>query len=161
MGWDTVLDIGGIEMKVKYIEDPAKWASEFKFHVEVKVRFSETDMYGHLNNTVPFVYFEYARIEYLQSTGIVKGWDGAHSDTIIVVADLQCDFLQQAFFNDTLKIYVKTASIGNSSIDIHYLAKNDKDQPVFTGRGTLVQIDSKTGKSVAFTEEEKKILLGK
>ena len=152
---------GELCMKVKYIENPEVWASDFNFFVEVKVRFSETDMYGHLNNTVPFTYFELARIEYLQSTGMMKDWDSKNSETIIVVADLQCDFLRQVYFNEKLKIYVKAASVGSSSIDVHYLGKNEKNEPVFTGRGALVQIDSKTGKSVPLTEEEKKILLGK
>ena len=152
---------GELCMKVKYIENFDLWASDFNFFEEVKVRFSETDMYGHLNNTVPFTYFELARIEYLQSTGIMKDWDSNNSETIIVVADLRCDFLRQVYFNEKIKIYVKAASVGSSSIDIHYLGKNEKDVPVITGRGTLVQINPKTGKSVPLTEEEKKILLGK
>ena len=158
-GWNTVKQREELLMKVKYIENLESFASDF--FVEVKVRFSETDMYGHLNNTVPFTYFELARIEYLQSTGIMKDWDSNNSETIIVVADLQCDFLRQAYFNEKIKIYVKAASVGTSSIDIHYLGKNEKDEPVFTGRGALVQINPKTGKSVPLTEEEKKILLGK
>ncbi len=148
-------------MRVKYIENPEVWANEFKFSVEVKVRFSETDMYGHLNNTVPFTYFELARIEYLKATGLMEAKLSSSVENIPVVADLQCNFLQQVFFDQTIKIYVKTASIGSSSIDIHYLGKDDKGQPVFTGRGTLVQINRHTGKSVPYTEDEKKILLGK
>jgi acyl-CoA thioester hydrolase len=69
-GWNTVKQREELLMKVKYIENLESFASDF--FVEVKVRFSETDMYGHLNNTVPFTYFELARIEYLQSTGIMK-----------------------------------------------------------------------------------------
>ena len=160
-GWNTFEQREELFMKAQFIENPETWASEFEFFVEVKVRFSETDMYGHLNNTVPFTYFELARIEYLQSTGIMKDWDSKNSETIIVVADLQCNFLRQAFFNDKIKIFVKAASVGSSSIDIHYLGKNENDEPVFVGRGALVQISTKTGKSVPFTEEEKKILLGK
>ena len=49
-------------MKASYIEDPQIWASEFTFSVQVPVRFSETDMFGHVNNTVVFTYLEYARI---------------------------------------------------------------------------------------------------
>jgi acyl-CoA thioester hydrolase len=152
---------GVLNMRVKYIENIEQWASEFSFYSEVKVRFSETDMYGHLNNTVPFIYFEQARIDYLNATGIMKDWNQSEGASIIVVADLQCDFLRQAYFNDRLRIFVKTASVGSSSIDIHYLAKNDQDEPVFVGRGALVQINPKTGKSIPLTEEDKTILLGK
>ena len=41
-------------MKASYIEDTQTWASEFTFSVQVPVRFSETDMFGHVNNTVVF-----------------------------------------------------------------------------------------------------------
>ena len=41
-------------MRVNYIEDLTKWAEDFTFYSEVRVRFSETDLFGHMNNTVPF-----------------------------------------------------------------------------------------------------------
>lgn len=147
-------------MKANYVEDPQKWVAGFKFFVEVNVRFSETDMFGHLNNTVPFVYFEYARIEYLKEIGFGPIQD-PNSAKIPVVADLQCDFLKQVYFDESLRIYVKVERIGNSSIDLHYLAKNTKDEPCFIGRGTIVQIDKSTGKAVPWDEKEMLILHGK
>ena len=127
-------------MKISYIENLETWAKEFSFSTQVRVRFSETDMYGHLNNTVPFVYFETARIEYLKHLNI-EGWQDKDSVKIPVVADLQCDFLQQVFFDELLTISVKVAKVGSSSIDLHYLAVNETGKPVFVGRGTLVQIN--------------------
>ena len=50
-------------MKAQYIDDFKKWHEEFLFFHNIKVRFSETDMFGHLNNTVPFVYFEQLKLE--------------------------------------------------------------------------------------------------
>ncbi|MDE1454521.1 acyl-CoA thioesterase, partial [Bacillus paralicheniformis] len=42
-----------------YIEEPFDtWCQSFSFFDEVSVRFSETDMFGHMNNVTPFVYFE-------------------------------------------------------------------------------------------------------
>ena len=65
------------------------------------------------------------------------------------------------YFGEKITIYVKIARVGNSSVDIHYLGKNEKDEIVFTARGTIVQINAKTGKGVPFTDEEKQLLLGK
>ena len=148
-------------MRANYIENFQLWMNEFEFFVQVRVRFSETDMYGHLNNTVPFIYFEFARIEFLKSLDLMNDWSGKNNETIPVVADLQCDYLQQVFFDEELKIFVKVASVGTSSIDLHYIAKNDKNQPVFTGRGAMVQINRNSGKSVPWTEQEKQLLHGK
>ncbi|WP_332649773.1 acyl-CoA thioesterase [Lysinibacillus sp. 54212] len=148
-------------MKASYMEDTLNKVSEFKFSVGVQVRFSETDMFGHLNNTVTFTYFEFARIEYLKSLGLMTNWQQEEVQNILVVADLQCDYLKQVFFDEKLEIYVRTARIGTSSIDLHYLAKNEKDEPVFTGRGTVVQINRHSGKGAAWTEDEKQLLHGK
>ncbi|MDQ0270038.1 acyl-CoA thioesterase [Cytobacillus purgationiresistens] len=141
--------------KNDYIENIFAWEEEFDFYYPVKVRFSETDMFGHLNNTIPFIYFEEARIEYFKSIGLMKDWVSPEKETIIVVADLQCDFAKQVFFDEKLNIYVKANSIGNSSVDIHYMAKRENGGICFTGRGTIVQISKETGKGFPWTDEMK------
>ncbi|MFC5590308.1 acyl-CoA thioesterase [Sporosarcina soli] len=145
-------------MKQTYIHDLSSWIAGFTYSVPVQVRFSDTDMYGHLNNTVPFVYFEYARIEYLKCIGLMNDWLNPDGKKIPVVADLQCDYVKQVFFDEKLSIYVKAESVGNSSADIHYMAKNENEDIVFTGRGTMVQVGRGSGKSIPWTEEEKSLL---
>jgi acyl-CoA thioester hydrolase len=145
-------------LKQTYIHDLSSWIAGFTYSVPVQVRFSDTDMYGHLNNTVPFVYFEYARIEYLKHIGLMNDWLNPDGEKIPVVADLQCDYVKQVFFDETLSIYVKPESVGNSSVDIHYMAKNESEDIVFTGRGTMVQVGRGSGKSIPWTEEEKSLL---
>ena len=143
--------------KIAYIENMVEWKEEFTFSYPIKVRFSETDMFGHLNNTVPFTYFEQARIEYFKSLGMMQDWVDTKHETIPVVADLQCDFLSQVFFDEKLEIKVKAHKIGNSSVDIHYLGVREDGTPCFTGRGTVVQISRFTGKPVRWTDEMKEL----
>ncbi|KMY51158.1 acyl-CoA thioesterase [Peribacillus loiseleuriae] len=138
--------------RIPYIDNMEEWVSSFHFKHPVKVRFSETDMFGHLNNTIPFTYFEEARIEYFKKIGFMQIWLHDGRVEIPVVADLQCDFLEQLFFDDEIDVHVKVARIGNSSIDLHYMGTKE-GEVCFTGRGTIVQISKKTGKSVAWTEE--------
>ncbi len=145
-------------MKASYIEDFQEWQIDFEFHADVHVRFSETDMFGHVNNTVPIAYFEYARIEFMKSLGLMQSWLEKGGELIPVVADMQVDFVRQVFFDEQLKVYVKTASIGNSSVDIHYWVVNSQNETCFTGRGTIVQISKKSGKSVSWTEKDRQSL---
>lgn len=148
-------------MKQTYIEDFRAWQEGFRFSVPIRVRFSETDMFGHLNNTVTFAYFEQARIDYLKEIGLMNDWLDPNGECIPVVADLQCDYVKQVFFDETVDVHVKAASIGNSSVDIHYMGKNAAGDVVFTGRGAMVQISRKTGSGVPWTEEEKEVFLQK
>ncbi|WP_249365507.1 acyl-CoA thioesterase [Cytobacillus citreus] len=144
--------------KISYIPDVAAWEKEFQFYHPIKVRFSETDMFGHVNNTVPFTYFELARIEYFKHLGFMQDWVKPENETIPVVADLQCDFLQQVFFDENIAVYVKANSIGRSSVDLHYMGKKEDGTICFTGRGTIVQISKKTGKGVIWSDEMKALL---
>lgn len=122
---DGQLIIGdGANMKASYIEDFQEWEKGFSFYSEARVRFSETDMYGHMNNTVSFTYFEQARIDYFRHVGILMpSVADENVKSIPIVADLQCDYVKQVFFDDVLRIYTKIAKVGSSSMDIHYLAK--------------------------------------
>ncbi|SIT83535.1 acyl-CoA thioesterase [Edaphobacillus lindanitolerans] len=142
-------------MKAQYIGDFDEWKIGFRFSVPVTVRFSETDMYGHLNNTVNFAYFEYARIEFLKHIGLMNDWLSPDGQNIPVVADLQCDYLKQVFFDQSIDIHVKAEKIGSSSVDLHYLATDEKGEPLFTGRGTMVQISRRTGKGSPWTDGDR------
>lgn len=146
-------------MRASYIQDLTEWANGFHFSAPVQVRFSDTDMYGHLNNTNNFAYFEFARIEFFKHIGLMNDWLNPKGETIPVVADLQCDYVKQVYFDQKLDIHVKAASIGTSSVDLHYHATNEQGDTLFTGRGTIVQINKKTGKGSPWTEEEKSFFL--
>lgn len=145
--------------KTVYIEDFRSWMNEFSFSHEVSVRFSETDMFGHMNNTVPFVYFEEARIEYFKALGFMQDWTTNSSNTIPVVADLQCDFLKQVYFGEKLRIYVKANELGTSSVDLHYMGQKDNGDLCFVGRGRMVQLNKQTGKGEAWTDEQRNLFL--
>ncbi len=144
--------------KINYIDDFAAWEKEFTFFHRIKVRFSETDMFGHLNNTVPFTYFELARIEFFKHKGFMQDWVKIENETIPVVADLQCDFMQQVFFDENINIYVKANSIGTSSVDLHYMGKKENGSICFTGRGTMVQFSKRTRKGEPWTDQMRKML---
>ncbi|HWI46920.1 MAG TPA: thioesterase family protein [Rummeliibacillus sp.] len=141
-------------MQKNYINNFDEWKQEFSFYVPIQVRFSETDMYGHLNNTVPFIYFEQARIEFLNHLGLMQVWLEKQTNSMPVVADMQCDYVKQVFFEEKLKVFVKIASVGNSSMDLHYLGVNNQDEICFTGRGSVVQINPETGKSVPWQADQ-------
>lgn len=145
--------------KIPYIESfDSAYKESFSFSHPIKIRFSETDMFGHMNNTAPFTYFEEGRIEFFKKTGMMQKWLQSNGESIPVVADLQCDFLHQAYFDDKINLFVKINRIGTSSVDLHYLGVNDHRESIFVGRGTIVQISQRTGKSVPWSEEDKKCL---
>jgi acyl-CoA thioester hydrolase len=143
--------------KISYIDSlDETYKNSFSFSLTIKIRFSETDMFGHMNNTAPFTYFEEGRIEFFKCIGLMQQWLGSSGERIPVVADIQCDFLKQAFFDDEIRLFVKVNRIGTSSVDLHYLGINQSMDSLFVGRGTVVQISKQTGESVPWSEEDKR-----
>ncbi|UII55095.1 acyl-CoA thioesterase [Cytobacillus spongiae] len=147
--------------RISYIDNLSEWKEGFEFFFPVKVRFSETDMFGHLNNTVPFTYYEEARTEFFKSKGFMQEWVKPDFEAIPVVADLQCDYLKQVFYDERINIHVKVNHIGTSSVDLHYMGRKEDGTICFVGRGTIVQISRVSGKSVPWTEEMKNMLVNK
>ncbi|UTR15531.1 acyl-CoA thioesterase [Salipaludibacillus sp. LMS25] len=137
--------------KPAYITDYEGWCKEFNCFFPVDVRFSETDAFGHLNNTQAFVYFEHARIQFLKVIGLMELWMKT-DDVIPVTADLQCDYFKQVFFDETLQIGVKVMSIGRSSVELHYMILNEQNHVCMTGRGRIVQISKRTGVPEAWND---------
>ncbi|WP_096435987.1 acyl-CoA thioesterase [Alteribacter populi] len=138
--------------KPDYINEFEGWKQEFVHHYPITVRFSETDAFGHLNNTVAFVYFEQGRINFFKEIGLVEEWFSKSGEAIPVTADLHCDFMKQVFFDEELLIHVKVHEIGQSSVELHYKITNDKQEVCMTGRGRMVQISRETGKPVIWSE---------
>lgn len=136
---------------ISYIESFEQWKKAFTFFIPIRIRFSETDMFGHVNNRAAFIYFEEARISLLESMQLYHHLD--ESNTIPVVADLQCDYHTPIYFGETIHVYVKVHKIGESSFDLHYLAVNENETVCLTGRGSIVNIDRKTEKPLPFTTE--------
>lgn len=146
-------------MKASYIEDFEAWSSEFTYEIPLTVRFSDVDMYGIVNNAVIISYLEYARIEYFKAAGLMDNWTNTNASTVPVVADIQCDYVRPIQYDENLAIYVKIATIGTSSIDIHYMGRNETGEIVFTGRSTLVQIEKESGKGFPWSSEEKSLFV--
>lgn len=142
---------------ISYIENLNQWRSEFIFSVPIKIRFSETDMFGHVNNVSPFIYFEEARIEYLKAIELFD--NVSNSKFIPIVADLQCDYHEQLYFDNNINVFVKTNQIGTTSFDLHYMVLNDHQKLCLTGRGRLVNIDKQTGKPAPLNDEMKMKLI--
>jgi acyl-CoA thioester hydrolase len=139
--------------RISYIQDYEEWKDGFSFSISIKVRFSETDMYGHVNNTSVFVYFEEARIEYLNYLSLFS--NDEREKYGVIVADLQCDFLKQMYFGEILEFYVKVHTVGTTSFDLHYMAVNEKEEVAVTGRGRLVMIDVSEKKPVPIPDAKR------
>ncbi|GAB6929103.1 thioesterase family protein [Paenibacillus sp. JCM 10914] len=131
------------------LPDSATWMNSFRFEIPIKIRYCETDMLGHVNNVSYFMYFEQGRIEYFENLGLIESLFS--NQYVSVVADLECQYLAQLYLKDQMKLRVKVAEIGRSSMDVQY-AIVVEDRLKAAGRGNIVLVDTATGKSTPIPE---------
>lgn len=131
-----------------------EWLQKFNFETKIKVRFSETDAFGHLNNVSHIIYFEQARLDYFQEVEMLDYFMDSATFTMMVTADIHCHYMSQIFFGQPLGVKVRVPHLGNSSADIQYAIVDTRDQRLLaTARGSIVHINKKTGKSAPWPEQ--------
>jgi len=134
--------------------DMKNWLKNFHFSTEIKIRFGETDAFGHVNNVSYFTYFEQARLDYLEHLHIAEGL--IESENMIVTANLECHYLSQLHYGQVILVHVKTSKIGRSSLELEYAITDREEKTIAAaGRGTLVYINRHTNQSEKINEEIK------
>ncbi len=117
--------------------------SEFKFSVDVRVRFSDMDSLGHVNNAAYVSYFEEGRVHYFR-----KLFDLPRDDTSalgLIVLDMHCTYKSPAFYGEILRVYTKVNWLKNKSFEMAYLIiDTDTGRTVAEGSSILVAYDYST-----------------
>lgn len=125
-------------------------------HTTIRVRFSETDMLGHVNNGSYFIYLEEARIDFFNSLA----GEMNQEDWRIILASVKCDFLKQAYFNEQLRVDTQVAKIGNSSFQVVQPIVNvATGETVARGESTVVHFNYETQRSERIPDDLREKLM--
>lgn len=112
--------------------------------LEIKVRVSETDALGHINNASYFTYLEDARIDFLEELGI------SIKDELFafMLVSTKCDFIAQGYFGQILQVDTKVLKIGTKSLTlVSDILEKGSGNIIAKGEATIVYfslLDEKT-----------------
>ena len=88
--------------------------SSFKHSMPVQIRFSDVDQFGHVNNSVYFSLYDLAKTNYMTEV-----FDEPKLDMmVVVVANINANFLMPVFFSDGIEIETATVQLGNKSFTL-------------------------------------------
>jgi len=132
--------------------------SDFKHIKHIPVRYDDLDTMGHVNNKAYLAFLEESRIDFHAR---VFGLSDMMKFSM-VVAKIEINYMRPVLYGDNLYAYSKVSNVGNTSFEIATLfavKKNDDEYiKVSEAKVVLVNIDTKTGKSVPINEKEKEKL---
>lgn len=127
--------------------------TDYKFRTPIQLRFSDLDLYGHVNNATYLTYFETARTHYWRE---VLQWDWNVNG--IILARSEVNYIKPINRDDVIACYVRTTRIGNSSFDVmHVLVKvtDDGEEICTTGKTVCISYDYSVHKPVKIPPEQR------
>jgi acyl-CoA thioester hydrolase len=121
--------------------------TEYLFHTPLTTRWSDNDVYGHINNVAYYSYFDSAANLYLIELG---GLDIIHSSVIGLVVESHCEFHVPLAYPTSLVAGLRVDRLGNRAVtySIAIFAEGE-DQAAAHGHVVHVFVDRATRKPVS------------
>ena len=114
---------------------------------DITTRWSDNDVYGHVNNVVYYSYFDTAANNYLINEG---GLDIETSPVIGFVVNSGCNYNSSIAYPEKIEAGLRVDRLGNSSVQYGVaIFKQGQDKAAADGHFVHVFVDRETNKPVA------------
>ena len=133
---------------------PRQRRADYRAFVPITSRWSDNDMFGHLNNAVYYSYFDSAVTSWLFGSRLPA--DGSR---LFFVAETACRYLTEVRFPDRIEVGLRIGRLGTSSVAYEIgIFRNDEDEAAADGLFVHVHIDPETRRPKPLDDEAKAVL---
>ncbi len=115
------------------------------FSVEVPVRFSDLDAYGHVNNATFFTYLEHARVRILKGAFNPSMSDGP----VFLVKTASCDYKRPIPMCESVTVNVSVREVKRSSVELGYEVTDGAEYTYAVATTVMVSFDPKAARPTA------------
>ena len=128
---------------------------DFPVHWPALTRWTDNDMFGHLNNAVYYQLFDTAINQWLiAGTGV----DVLTAPTLVLTAESGCRFLREVGFPQPVVVGVRVRRIGRSSVVYQLGLFADDSSAVAVGHWVHVYVDRASRRSVEMPADVRRLL---
>ena len=128
----------------------------YPHQLTIPTRWADNDVYGHVNNSVYYFYFDTVVNRWLIDNGLLEI---GRSEVIGLVVGTSCDYFAPMSFPDTVTAGLRAAKVGSSSVTYEIgLFRNDETTASAQGSFVHVYVDEKTRRPVKISEWMKETL---
>ncbi|MDE7410564.1 MAG: acyl-CoA thioesterase [Paramuribaculum sp.] len=123
----------------------------FRHCIDVQTRFTDIDLIGHVNNNVYLSFMDLAKIDYFTT---VLQRKLTPRDLCMVVAHIDCDYFEPAYFDNHLQVWTTIIHHGERSITLQQrIVDADTMQTKCIGTTVMVGFDPVTTRSAPIDTE--------
>jgi len=136
---------------------PIPLRSDFRHFQPILTRWSDNDVYGHVNNVTYYSYFDSTVNSYLIEHGGLDIHDGA---VIGLVVSSACDYFASVAFPDLLEVGMRVEKLGASTVQYALAVfRRGEDEACAAGRFVHVFIERESSQPVAIPSALREALL--
>lgn len=124
--------------------------------ITLRIDWSETDSFGHVNNVMFMKYAQAARLNYVEAIGLMK----MHRTQKIgfMVAEVNCQFKKELHFPGYVTITTKVAFIKTTSFSLEHTIANSDGETVAIAKDVLVVFDFNKNEKCPIPGEIRKLM---
>ena len=107
--------------------------------LELRIDWSEIDLFGHINNLAIQRYVQAARIQCMEALGLMQ----SQAETRIgpILASTNCRFRKPLYYPGTVTVHSTIDEIRNTSFKVYYEVHNDSGEIVAEAQDVIVLFD--------------------
>ena len=130
----------------------------FRHLTPVQLRFSDTDLIGHINNSVYQSFFDVARLSYFRE---VMGEEPDWKNFAFFLASIRIDYFSPVLLSEKVAVRSRTEMIGDKSITmVQELFNSETGEIKAFNRSTLVGFSVPENKTESVPDSWKKNIAG-
>ena len=128
----------------------------YPYRTALQTRWADNDVYGHVNNSVYYFYFDTVVNRWLIENDFLEI---GKSEIIGLVVSTSCDYLSPVSFPDTLTAGLRAAKVGTSSVTYEIgIFRNHETTASAQGTFTHVYVTEKTRRPSPISDRMKNTL---
>lgn len=130
--------------------------SDYPFFYPINTRWSDNDVYGHVNNVIYYSYFDTAANRYLIEEG---GLDISDGEIVGFVVSSGCEYHEPITYPEPIEAGLRVEKLGNSSVRYGIgIFKQGAEAAVAHGHFVHVFVNRKANKPVSIPENLREAL---
>ncbi len=130
--------------------------SDYKLSLELRIDFSDLDLYRHVNNLTFMRFMQSGRVNLWEVTGLSTMLEQQNKGAILVSS--HCDFIRSLYYPGTALVKTKVAFLKNSSFGIDHLILNNEGEICATGHDVAVCYDFNPNTTFSIPDDLREIM---
>lgn len=126
-------------------------AEIYKLELQLRIDWSDLDMYKHVNNISFMRYMQSGRVNFWEASGIYEMYENSNMGTMLV--STHCDFKKSLYYPGKAIVKTKLDFIKNSSFGLKHLILDEANEICAEGKDVVVCYDFEKDKTFRIPED--------